>query len=430
MGKTFAEKVLGKAAGYPVSAGEIVVVQPDFCMSQENVSAVSKNFQRIGIEKVWDPSRIVVIFDHTVPPSTEHYANSQKVGREFIERQGIGYFYDMNKFGGVCHQIMCQEGFSLPGLVIVGTDSHTCTSGAMGAFATGIGRTEMAAIWATGRIWLQVPASIKITVTGRFKPGVTAKDLILTVIGDIKTDGADYLSVEFHGEGIENMSVAERMTLCNMGVEMGAKNAVCRPDDKVLEIVRRKAKSERWETIWADEDAVYEKEFYYQLENIVPSVAMPHRVDAYAPVTKVAKTKIHQAFLGSCTNARLLDLRLAAAIMRGHQVKVRTIVTPASCEVYRQAIAEGIITELLEAGCTINHPGCGPCFGASGGVLGDGEVCISTSNRNFCGRMGSRSSQIYLASPATAAYSALFGEISDPRESEVWRLSATKEVGV
>lgn len=414
-GKTFAEKALSRASGQDVKAGDVVVVQPDFCMSHENASSVYQTFQTIGLEQVWDSSRIVIIFDHTVPPSTEEYANSQKKVRQLVAEQDIKHFYDMNNFGGICHQIMCQEGYAAPGLVIVGTDSHTCTHGALGAFATGIGRTEMAAIWATGQIWLQVPKSLKITVSGSFKAGVSAKDLILNIIGDIKADGADYMSVEFHGQGIEDMSVAERMTLCNMGVEMGAKNAVCKPDQKVHEMLAGKLKSDNSQEMWADDDAIYDRELLYNLDILEPGVAKPHTVDNYATVSQVAGIKIDQAFIGTCTNARIEDLRLAAEILKGRKVAIRTIVNPASCLVYRQAMDEGVLQILLEAGCTIGHPGCGPCIGVYGGILAEGEVCISTANRNFCGRMGSRTSMIYLGSPMTVAYSALYGEIRDPR---------------
>lgn len=416
MGETFAEKVLSRAVKQKVSAGEVIIVEPDFCMSHENTSAVSKTFETIGVEKVRDPSRIVVIFDHTVPASTEAYANAQSVARAFVRTQGITHFYDLNSYGGICHQIMCQEGYAAPGLIIVGSDSHTCTHGAMGAFATGIGRSEMAAVWATGQIWLRVPESLKITVTGRFAPGVSAKDLILKIIGDIKADGADYMSVEFHGNAIEDMSISERMTLCNMAIEMGAKNAVCRPDEKIMEVVNRCSKSSNWEYIWADNDAVYVKELTYTLDALVPGVAKPHAVDSYSMIEEVIGIPIDQAFLGTCTNGRLEDLRLAADVLRGKRVKVRTIVTPASCAIYEQALEEGIIMDLLHAGCTICHPGCGPCIGVSGGVLANDEVCISTANRNFCGRMGSLSSKIFLASPMTVACSALHGEIRDPRE--------------
>jgi len=415
MGKTFAEKVLSRAVGYEVSEGDIVTVYPDFCLSHENASAVCSTFKTIGVEKLYDPDRIVIVFDHTVPAPTGGYANSQKVTREFVKEQGIRNFYDMNKKGGICHQILCQEGYAAPGLIIVGSDSHTCTHGAVGAFATGIGRSEMASIWATGKLWLRVPQTMKITVEGEFKPGVSAKDLILKIIGDIGSAGADYLSVEYHGSAIERMSIGERMTLCNMGIEMGSKNSVCKPDEKVFEHLSTRAKKE-WEVVWADEDAHYVRELFYDLAELEPAVALPGHVDNWAPVSDAAGKAIDQAFIGTCTNGRLQDLRDAAKILRGRSVAVRTIVQPASVEVYRNAMKEGLIEDFLAAGCVINHPGCGPCVGVCGGIIADNEVCISTANRNFTGRMGSKSSEIILASPMTVAASAVNGYVTDPRD--------------
>ncbi len=416
MGKTFAEKVLGKAAGESVSAGQVVIVEPDFCMSHDNAAPISKTFKKIGVKKVWKPDNLVFILDHAVPAPTDKHAENHMQIRAFVKEQGISNFYDVTSKGGVCHQIMCEEGFALPGLIMVGSDSHTCTYGAFGAFSTGIGRSEMAATWATGQIWFRVPESMKITVTGKFKKGVSAKDLILKIIGDIKADGADYMSVEFHGPAIEAMSIAERMTLCNMGIEMGAKNAVCPPDKKVLDFIKPIAKTDAWEAIWADDDAVYAQELTYDLAELEPCVAKPHTVDNYAPIGEVKGTPIHQAFLGSCTNARIEDLREAAAILNGREVAVRTIVIPASWSIYRQAMKEGLFDIFLDAGCIINNPGCGPCMGNHEGILAPGETCISTANRNFKGRMGNKESNIFLASPMTVAASALKGEISDPRE--------------
>ena len=416
MGKTFAEKILGKASGRDVHAGDVVVVAPDFYMSHENAAAVSKSLEKMGVTTILHPERVVIVFDHTVPASTAVYAQAQKQIREVVVRQGIHNFFDLHADGGICHQIMCQEGYAAPGMITVGSDSHTCTHGAVGAFATGIGRTEMAAVWATGEIWLQVPRSMKITATGVFKKGVTAKDLILKIAGDIKSDGADYMSIEFHGEGIRAMSVAERMTLCNMGVEIGAKNAVCEADAKTDAFLEGKIKSPKSEKIWADPNAVYDQELTYDLATLEPGLAKPHTVDNYAPVTEALGVRIHQAFLGACTNARLEDLRLAAEILKGRKVAVRTLVYPASRKVFRDAVEEGIITILLDAGCTVEHPSCGPCAGVYGGNIADGEVCISTANRNFKGRMGGKESEIYLASPATVAWSAVCGAIRDPRE--------------
>lgn len=414
MGKTFAEKVLGRAAGREVQAGEIVTVAPDYCLSHENAAFVSKSFYEIGVNKVFNPEKLVINFDHMVPASTADYANTQKAVRKFVQEQQIPHFYDYHSQGGICHQLMVQEGYALPGFIIIGTDSHTCTAGAMGAFATGIGRPEMAAVWATGKIWLMVPKSIRVWVTGTFRKYVTAKDFILTLIGDLRANGADYMSVEFDGPGIAAMSIDERMTLCNMGIEMGAKNAVCRPDDKVFDWAKQRGKRTDWEALWADADAVYEKVLHYDLDTIVPSVAKPHKVDNYAPVSRVWGTKIDQAFLGTCTNARIHDLRQAAAILNGHRVTVRTIVVPASVEIYGQMLREGLAQVFLDAGCSIGTPGCGPCIGVYGGCLGDGETVISTANRNFQGRNGAKTAKIYLASPVTVAYSALYGEIRHP----------------
>ena len=417
MGKTFAEKALGRAAGHPVNANEVVTVEPDFCMSHDNTGPISRTFKKIGVKRVWKPERLVVILDHGVPaPSSEHAVN-HKEAREFMKEQGAPHFYDVSSDGGVCHQKFPEEGFALPGQIVIGSDSHTCTYGAFGTFATGIGRTEMAAAWATGNIWLKTPESMKITATGKLKPDVSAKDFILKVMGDVKSDGADYMSVEFHGDGIGNMSVAERMTLCNLGIEMGAKNAVCKPDQKVLDFIKGREKSENWEVLWADPDAVYLKELKYDLGDIVPGVAKPHTVDNYAPIGEVKGLKINQAFIGTCTNGRLEDLKTAAEILKGRKVAVRTIVIPASWNIYREAMRDGTLDALLDAGCIVCNSGCGPCLGAHMGTLAPGEVCISTANRNFKGRMGDKESFIYLASPRTVAASALAGAITDPREA-------------
>lgn len=417
MGKTFAEKALGRAAGYEVKANQVVTVEPDWCMSHDNAGPVSRTFGKIGVKKVWNPDKIVIIFDHAVPAALSDHALNHKDAREFAAAQGIRHFYDVTSDGGVCHQKMCEEGYALPGLVIIGSDSHTCTYGAYGAFGAGIGRTEMAAAWATGQIWLKVPESIKINVTGKFSTGVTAKDFILKVIGDLKADGADYMSVEFHGPGVEEeMSLGDRMTICNMGVEFGAKTAVCRPDKKVLDAIKENAKSDNWEPLWADDDALYAAEYHYNLNDLVPAVAKPHTVDNYAAVGEAAGVKIHEAFIGSCTNGRIGDLRQAAEVLKGRKVAVRTIVTPASWKIYRQAMKERLTDVLLDAGCLICNPGCGACVGNHQGILAPGETAVSTANRNFKGRMGDKDSFIYLGSAYTVAASALRGVIADPRE--------------
>ncbi|MDY3868914.1 MAG: 3-isopropylmalate dehydratase large subunit [Pyramidobacter sp.] len=415
MGKTFAEKIFSNAVHSSVSAGDLVEAFPDFCLSHDNGAAVIDFFKKIDVEKVYDPSRIVFVMDHAVPAPTMKHAENHATVRRFVAEQEIPNFYDVTSCGGVCHQIMCENGFALPGLINVGTDSHTCTHGALGAFSTGIGRAEMAAVWATGSLWFRVPQSISISVEGDFAPGVTSKDLILKIVHDMRSDGADYMSVEFSGSSVAQMSLGERMTLCNMGIEMGAKNAVCCPDQKVYDWVSSRAKKP-WSAVWADEDAVYDRKLSYRLEDVEPYVARPHFVDNGCPVSEIEGLRIDQAFLGSCTNGRLEDLRVAARILSGKKTAVRMVVIPCSWRVYRMALKEGIVDTLLDAGCVVCNPGCGPCCGNHEGALASGEVCISTANRNFKGRMGAADSLIYLASPATVAASALHGRITDLRK--------------
>lgn len=419
MGKTFAEKILSLKSGRDVSAGDIVIVTPDYCLSHENAASVSQTFSKLA-QRVWDPSRIVITIDHTVPAPAESYANVHAEIRRFVKEQGIAHFYDLNCHGGICHQIMCQEAYAMPGRLIIGTDSHTCTAGAVGAFATGIGRSETASIWACGEIWLKVPQTIRVVLRGHLRPGVYAKDLALYLVGRLGAGGASYQCLQFEGEGAAALSVAERMTVCNMGAEMDAKAAVFRPDDTVREFLQGK-KTDEAQYIWADEDAQYTRTIEIDLEQIEACVAQPSRVDNYCPLRKLEHVPVDQAFIGACTNGRLEDIRVAAEILRGKRVAVRTIIMPASCKVLEDAAKEGLILELIEAGCTIMPPGCGPCVGASGGVLADGETCISSSNRNFVGRMGSKKGRVYLASPATVAASALCGAITawKPEESNV-----------
>ncbi|MBC7331477.1 MAG: 3-isopropylmalate dehydratase large subunit [Synergistetes bacterium] len=418
MGMTFAEKLLSKKADLShVKPGDVVIVEPDRVLSHDNAAAIIRLFKSIGVEKVWAPEKVVIVLDHAVPAPTDKHANNHKEIREFVAEQGIQYFYDVNSDGGVCHQVFCEEGFALPSHLILGSDSHTCTYGAFGAFATGIGRSEMAGVWALGQIWLRVPESIKIEVVGEFPKGVYAKDLILRIIGDLGADGADYKSVEFTGGAIRNMSISERMTLCNMVIEMGAKNGFIEPDAKTISYLQSIAKG-RFEIIKPDEDASYEKVLTYELSELEPLVAKPHNVDNVSPVKDVAGLKIDQALIGTCTNGRLDDLEIAASILGGKKIAkgVRLIVIPASWRVYREALRRGIVETLVEAGAVIAPPGCGPCMGNHLGILAPGEVCISTANRNFKGRMGNPDSEIYLASPATVAASALKGVITDPRE--------------
>ncbi len=417
MGQTFAQKVLAKKAGLPrVEVGQIVDVEPDVCMSHDNTAAIAKTFAKIGVERVKNPERFVVVLDHTVPASTEEYAKGHKEIREFVAKQGIKAFYDVGV--GVCHQVLPEMGYALPGRLIVGSDSHTTAYGALGAFSAGVGRSEMAALYATSRIWLKTPASFKIDVRGKLKDPVTSKDLILKIIGDIGADGALYKSVEFAGEAIEAMSVAARLVLANMAIEMGAKNGYCAPDKKTFAFLEPRAQAE-YTPIYPDPDAEYEKVLTYDASKLGPQVAKPHTVDNVAPVEEVEGTRIDQALLGTCTNGRLEDLHLAARYLEGKTVAkgVRMIVLPASREILLDAMREGLVEVFVRAGAMVLNPGCGPCLGAHQGVLAAGEVCISTANRNFQGRMGSNEASTYLASPATVAASAVAGVITDPRKA-------------
>ncbi len=417
MGKTFAEKILAKKSGKSeVRVGEIVTVEPDFVMSHDNSAAISKIFESIGVKKVVCPQKIVIILDHCAPPANEKYANNHKTIREFVKKNGIKNFYEINT--GICHQVLPEKGFAYPGALILGSDSHTTTYGAFGAFSTGIGRSEAAAIWATGKLWLRVPETFKFEISGKFQEGITSKDLILKIIGDIGADGAIYKAVEFTGETVENMSLSERMVFSNMAVEMGAKIGYMKPDEKVFKFLENRCVNKDYEVVFSDEDAEYEKIFKIDVSDLTPKVAAPHTVDNVKDVSEVKGTKINQALLGTCTNGRIEDLRLAAKILKGKRISkdVRLLVFPASMEIYKKAMKEGLFEIFLDSGAIIMNPNCGPCLGAHEGVLGDGEVCISTANRNFKGRMGNKNSFIYLGSPATVVASAIKGEITDPRE--------------
>lgn len=411
---TIAEKILAKASGKKaVLPNEIVMAEVDVAMSHENADVVLRSFCDIGIKKVWDNEKIVILFDHRIPAESEKSATTHKRLRAFVKEQNIKYFYDMKE--GICHQILSEFGHCRPGEVLVGTDSHTTTHGAFGTFATGIGATEMAGVWATGELWLKVPESIKITVSGTFKNYVSAKDLILHIIGELGSDGANYNAVEFHGETIRNMSIASRMVLSNLSMEMGAKVAFVVPDEKTIFYVRKNC-DKKVETILPDEDAKYIKEINIDITNLESQVACPHSVDNVKSLKEIAGTKIHQALIGSCTNGRLEDLAIAAKILEGKNIhpEIRLLVIPASRRIYLEAIKNGFIEIFVKAGGLVLNPGCGPCLGAHQGLLAPEEVCVATTNRNFKGRMGSPESFVYLASPATVAASAIRGEISEP----------------
>ena len=416
MGHTFVEKALARKAGLDsVVPGQIVTVRPDKLLTHDNTADISQKFRRIGVSKVADPGINVIVLDHVTPAANETYATNHQIIREFVAEQNIPAFYDIGE--GICHQVLPEQGHAWPGAVIVGSDSHTPTHGAFGAFSAGIGRTEAAAVMATGQIWLRVPESFQIVVNGKLPARVSAKDVVLHIIGDLRADGANYRSVEFAGETVREMSVASRMVLTNMAAEMGAKNAVVEPDEKTRAWLQGRVK-DGYEEIHADPDATYERVVVYDVSGLVPQVARPHTVDNVAAAKEMAGTRINQALIGTCTNGRLEDLEAAAEILRGKHIasNVRLLVLPASREVLLAAIERGIVSDLVAAGATLLNPGCGPCLGAHEGCMAPGEVTISTANRNFKGRMGSKEAFIYLASPATVAASALTGVIADPRE--------------
>jgi 3-isopropylmalate/(R)-2-methylmalate dehydratase large subunit len=412
------EKILAKAsAKTSVLPGDIVDTNVDMVMVHDLTGPLAvEAFRRIGIAHVWDNKKIVIILDHQVPAESVKAAELHKMLRAFAKEQSIR-FYDVGR-GGICHQVMPEKGHVLPGSVIVGADSHTCTYGALGAFATGIGSTEAAAVFATGKIWLKVPETIRINVEGEFKPFVTPKDLILSIIGRIGADGATYKATEFTGSTIRTMSIAGRMTLCNMTVEMGAKNGIIEPDETTRKFLQGRT-NKHYEVFRSDPDADYGQVVEFDVSELEPLVACPSSVDNVKPVSEV-DAPIEQAFIGSCTNGRIEDLRVAAQLMKGNTVKdgVRTLVIPASQEVYRQAVEEGLVEIFTDAGALVCGSACGPCLGGHIGLLAVGETCVSTSNRNFIGRMGSTQASVYLASPATVAASALTGRITDPRTLE------------
>ena len=422
---TLAEKILARASGCErVSPDQIVIASVDLAMSHENADLVRKSFLEIGVARVWDPSKIVIIFDHRVPAESEKTATTHQAVREFVAAQGIEHFYDIGR-GGICHQVLPEQGHVRPGMVIVGTDSHTTTHGAFGAFATGIGATEMAGVWTEGTLWFKVPSTLRIEVEGEFRPWISAKDLILRIIGMQGAAGADYRAVEFEGTAIRRMSVASRMVLTNLAMEMGAKVAFTPVDETLLDYLRPRV-SGTLEVIAPDPDAHYERVIRLDAGEDLwePQIACPHAVDHVQPLSAVGEVPVHQAVLGSCTNGRLEDLEVAARIVAGRSIHPRTrlIVIPASQQVYRDAMRLGYLETLAAAGAIIDPPGCGPCVGVHQGILAAGETCVSSTNRNFHGRMGSKDSLVYLASPAVVAASAIVGKLAHPamivKESE------------
>lgn len=415
MSMTIAEKILSEKSGCEARSGRIVICNISWAIAQDGTGPLAiRRLQEAGLAKVFDPKRVIFFIDHAAPSPRKELSNAHLQIRSFAKETGARVS-DIQE--GVCHQRMVEK-FVSPGDLLIGADSHTCTSGALGAFSTGMGSTDVAIGMALGKVWLKVPPTIRIEVRGDFRPGVYAKDLILSVIGQLTADGATYKALEFGGPTISAMSMSDRFTLCNMAVEAGAKTGLIATDEITREYLVKQGRGEQFREIAPDPDAEYEQVLTIQAEEIEPMIALPHTVDNVQPVQKVAGTKIQQVFIGTCTNGRLEDLEIAARILDGQQVapNVRLIVTPASRAIYLKAIQQGIIEKLIRAGAVVTATGCGPCVGIHQGILGDGEACLSTQNRNFLGRMGNPEGFIYLSSPATAAYSALKGEIADPRE--------------
>ena len=400
---TFAEKI------FKAPAGSIVFARPDLILTHDNTSSIHKTFQKMGGEKVADPDQLLIVLDHNAPPPDAKMANQYQEIRDIVHSQGITKFYDVGQ--GICHQLVADH--ARPGMLIVGSDSHTSTAGAFNAMAAGIDRTESAGIWKRGETWFRVPESVRITLKGKLPPHVSSKDLSLWIIGMIGSDGANYMSIEYHGAGVKNLNMSDRMTIANLASEMGAKNAVFPPDEVLRDFCSGNEKG-----IWADEGAKYFREIEIDLATLFPVVAAPHNVDNIKSVADVAGTPVHEGIIGTCTNGRIEDLRVAAGVLKGKQVikGFQLQVIPASKKILMQAVEEGLFKILVEAGANILTPSCGPCLGTGLGIPASGHTVISTANRNFLGRMGNKEASIYLASPEVVAHTALKGVISDPRK--------------
>ncbi|NIN51837.1 MAG: 3-isopropylmalate dehydratase large subunit [Nitrososphaeria archaeon] len=419
MGSTIAQKILGDRLGREVIPGEIVTVPVTYAMSNDVTAPLAiEHFEKIGLEKVHDPQKIIFVLDHFVPCKDINSAALCKKTRTFAAEQGVEHLYDMG-VGGIEHALLPERGLVLPGDVVIGGDSHTCTYGALGAFATGVGSTDIAAAMATGKIWLRVPESMKFLYSGSLNKWVSAKDLILYTLGDIGVSGALYKVMEFTGDIIEDMSMDGRFTICNMAVEAGAKTGIIEPDFKTISYVERVA-SRPYRVYKSDPNADYIEVKEYEGDNIEVQVALPPSPSNVRPVNEVSGIPVDQAVIGSCTNGRIEDLRTAAKILRGKKIDrdVRLLIFPATQQIYLQALREGLVEIFIKAGGVVNAPSCGPCLGGHLGVLAEGERAVSTTNRNFIGRMGHPKSEIYLSSPAVAAASAIRGELTHPSEAE------------
>lgn len=415
MGQTIAEKILSAHAGKTVTPGELVISNIDVVMVQDGTGPLAVNeFKKLNKDKLFNPKRTILFIDHAAPSPRKELSNSHTVLRNFAKEYGAV----LSEVGeGVCHQRLI-ESYVNPGEVLLGADSHTCTSGALGAFATGVGSTDIAVVMALGKTWLKVPATFKIVLEGEFPKGVYAKDLILHLIGLIGADGATYKALEFTGPGAKNMSMSDRFTVSNMAVEAGAKVGLFETDEKTKAYLKEHGRETEYKEIKADSDAVYERVININLNDLKPTISCPHTVDNTKAIDEMDRVKVNQVYIGTCTNGRMEDLRIAANILKGKKVHedVRLLISPASRKVFLEALDEGLISTFVEAGAAIVTSGCGACVGVHAGILGDGEVCLATQNRNFQGRMGNTEGYIYLSSPATAAYSAIKGYIADVRE--------------
>lgn len=408
MGQTITEKLISRHAGKTVHAGELAIVHITGAMATDTTAPLAiKAFEAMGGKKLWNADQFALVLDHAVPPPNERIANLQRMMREFAAEMGCK-LYEIGD--GICHQIMVEDEWVRPGDLFLGADSHTPTYGALNAFATGVGSTDLAAAMLTGKTWLKVPQTIKIDLTGKLPRGISAKDLILYIVGQVSISGATYMAIEYTGEALHNLTLASRMVLANMAAEMGAKNALVDPTGLELWY--------DWEPTYPDADAEYVRTLHFDVSELVPQVAVPHSPDDVVPIRQVSGTKVQQAFIGSCTNARLEDLHMAAAVLKGKRIApgVRLLIAPASKKVFDAALKDGTVSVLSDAGAVFITSGCGPCVGTHAGIPGDGEVVISSTNRNFRGRMGNPNSQIYLGSPAVVAAAALTGEIVDPAE--------------
>lgn len=413
-GYTFAEKALARAAGVSSArAGDVLDIRPDLIFSHDNTAAIRKIFLGFGAKRVLNPDRIAITLDHAVPaPTTLHAQNHAEI-RAWVREQGISHFYEVGR--GICHQVISEDGLILPSEVIFGSDSHTTHFGWLGAFGMGVGRTEMAALWATGELWLAVPQAMKITLNGGLPIGTTAKDIALRILRDLSVQGGQYRSVEFFGDTMSTLSIDERPVIPNMMAEFGAMNAYFPPDEQIFNFLR--ARTHRAYTpIYPDDDAVYQAEYTLDVRNLAPQIAMPHQPDNVVDLDQAIGTPIQQAFIGTCTGGRYEDLAMAAHVLRGRKIRTRLIIIPASTDVMLRATQTGVLADLIGAGASIATPGCGPCMGNHLGVPADDEATISTGSRNFKGRMGTTNAPIYLANPYVVAASAICGEIVHPEE--------------